>query len=116
GISEKPCLYCGNTSFELWARGIKDRLRFVSGQRDWLKCRHCGSLILSPFPLRDEISGFYPPVYTFQADRDRASAIGNFIAQLEYHVFFRMQYQLQSQRVMGMTRLTEMRPRMLDVG
>ena len=111
-----PCLYCGGTDFETRVRGVEDRLGFVRGKRDWLRCRHCGSLMLSPFPSREELPGFYPPVYTFRLDRDKGGLFGRLIALLEYHVFFRLQYRSQSRRVLKMTKLNGCSPRMLDVG
>ncbi len=50
-----PCLYCGGTDFTVLHAGIEDRLRFAPGKRDWLRCRDCGSAILSPFPAVSEI-------------------------------------------------------------
>ena len=115
-VSCQPCLYCGGTSFETWASGVEDRLGYVTGQRNWLRCRHCGSLMLSPFPSREELPGFYPPVYTFRLDRDKNNVLGRLIAQLEYQAFFRLQYRSQSHRVLRTTHLNGLQPRMLDVG
>ena len=117
-ISNIACLYCGGISFKTWASGVEDRLGHVSGMRDWLCCRGCGSAILSPFPSRAEIPGFYPPVYTFRLDRDqgRVSVIRRLVTLLEYHVFFRLQYRSQARRVLKLTKLNGCNPRMLDVG
>lgn len=116
GQSHPPCLYCGETDFEVSISGVEDRLGYVPGKCDWLRCRHCGSLMLSPFPSREELPGFYPPVYTFRLDRVKEGRLRRLISFLEYHTFYRLQYQSQSRRVLKMTKLTGRSPRLLDVG
>jgi SAM-dependent methyltransferase len=111
-----PCLYCGGTSFDVLHHAIEDRLRYAPGQRDWLRCRNCGSGILSPFPQVDEIPGFYPPVYTFGLKQDQGGGkLQRLIAQLEFQAFYRPQYESQALRILRMTRVSR-KGRMLDVG
>jgi len=111
-----PCLYCGQDTFTILHAGIEDRLRFAPGKRDWLQCRNCGSGILSPFPKVSEIPGFYPPVYTFGLKQDEGGGtLQNFIAQLEFQVFYRPQYESQAQRILRLTRVPR-NGKMIDVG
>jgi SAM-dependent methyltransferase len=96
--------------------GIEDRLRFAPGQRDWLKCKHCGSAIVSPFPAVEDIPGYYPPVYTFGLKQDKSGGkLQQWIAQLEFQAFYRPQYEAQARRIIRLTRVPR-HGRMLDVG
>jgi SAM-dependent methyltransferase len=114
--STHPCLYCGGSAFDVLHAGVEDRLRFAPGQRDWLRCRDCGSAILSPFPSVREIPGFYPPVYTFGLKQDKGGgAVQGLIAQLEFNFFYRPQYESQARRIVRLTRVPR-HGRMLDVG
>jgi SAM-dependent methyltransferase len=114
--SSHPCLYCGDSSFEILLPGVEDRLRFAPGKRDWLRCRNCGSAILSPFPSVDEIPGFYPPVYTFGLKQDKGGGVlQELIAKVEFQAFYRPQYESQAQRIARVTRVPR-DGRMLDVG
>lgn len=114
--SPHPCLYCGGTAFDVLHAGVEDRLRYAPGKRDWLRCRHCGSAILSPFPRVDEIPGFYPPVYTFGLKQDQGGgALQQLIARVEFQAFYRPQYESQAQRILRVTRVPR-HGRMLDVG
>jgi SAM-dependent methyltransferase len=111
-----PCLYCGATSYEVLHAGVEDRLRFAPGKRDWLKCKNCGSAVLSPFPTVAEIPGFYPPVYTFGLKQDKSDGrLRQLIARLEFQAFYRPQYESQAQRILRVTRVPR-HGRMLDVG
>src|SRR5438067_3610420 len=115
-MTPHPCLYCGGTSFDVLHHAIEDRLRYAPGERDWLRCRNCGSGILSPFPNVDEIPGFYPPVYTFGLKQDKGDGtLQQFIAQLEFQAFYRPQYESQALRILRQTRVSR-NGRMLDVG
>jgi SAM-dependent methyltransferase len=96
--------------------GVEDRLQYAPGKRDWLKCRSCGSAILSPFPAVEEIPGFYPPVYTFGLKQDHSGGtLQQLIAQLEFQAFYRPQYESQAQRILRVTRVPRT-GRLLDVG
>jgi SAM-dependent methyltransferase len=111
-----PCLYCGGTAFDVLHAGVEDRLHFAPGKRDWLRCRNCGSGILSPFPWVAEIPGFYPPVYTFGLKQDKnGGGLQKAIAQIEFQAFYRPQYESQAQRILRTTRVPR-HGKMIDVG
>jgi len=115
--SPHPCLYCGGTSFTVLHAGVEDRLRFAPGKRDWLKCHHCGSAILSPFPRVEEIPSFYPPVYTFGLKQDQSDGkLKQLIAKLEFQAFYRPQYESQAKRILRTTHVPRQGGRLLDVG
>jgi SAM-dependent methyltransferase len=96
--------------------GIEDRLRYAPGKRDWLRCRDCGSAILSPFPTVSEIPSFYPPVYTFGLKQDQGGGkLQELIAKIEFNAFYRPQYESQAKRILRVTRAPR-NGRMLDVG
>lgn len=111
-----PCLYCGGTDFTVLHAGIEDRLRYAPGKRDWLRCRDCGSAVLSPFPTVAEIPSFYPPVYTFGLKQDNSDGAGRqLLAKAEFQAFYRPQYESQARRILRVTRVPR-NGRMLDVG
>jgi SAM-dependent methyltransferase len=112
----QPCLYCGSHHADPLHRGVEDRLGHVPGQWDWLRCRNCGSGILSPFPKREEIPSFYPPVYTFGLKQDKQTRLQSVLAAIEYQGFFRPQYEGQARKILRTTRLLNQRPAMLDIG
>lgn len=94
------CLYCGSTDLEPLYQGVRDRLGYVPGERNFLRCRACGSAVLDPLPRVEDLPSFYPPVYSFTLELGGQSRFKRILSKLEYHLFFRPQYTAQVRRVM----------------
>jgi len=112
------CLYCEGADCEPFLDGIEDRLRYVSGKWRFNRCKYCGAAMLVPFPRAEQLSSFYPPVYTFQPDPPSAGGLRRLIAKLEYRFFFQRQYQNQVRRVLATATPLPAHdpPRLLDIG
>ncbi|OWK44971.1 class I SAM-dependent methyltransferase [Fimbriiglobus ruber] len=113
---EARCLLCHSPALVPLYAGVRDRLRYVPGDREWWRCRACGSAVLVPQPRPDELPGFYPPVYSFTPELGKKSRLANWLARLEYHFFFRPQYLTQVRRVMRCTGAAGRGWRLLDIG
>jgi len=99
-VSVNSCLYCLSQKLDQHLEGIRDRLKHVSGEWSFLKCRSCGSALLSPFPNETELASFYPPVYSVRPDTGQEGSIRRLIAVLRYKLFFKTQYQSYARRVL----------------
>jgi SAM-dependent methyltransferase len=95
-----PCLYCGSSDYEPLYENVTDRLGYAPGKWAFVRCRQCGSAILSPFPTASDLAAFYPPLYSFTFELGRASAFHRFLTRLEYLCYFRPQYAAQVRRVL----------------
>ncbi|MCS6864758.1 MAG: class I SAM-dependent methyltransferase [Gemmataceae bacterium] len=94
------CLYCGGSELQLAYRGVRDRLGFVPGEREFWQCQECGSLVLHPIPRWEEVASFYPPVYTFTYDLAEANSLKRRLTRWEYRAFYRPQYHGQANIVL----------------
>ncbi|HZN36398.1 MAG TPA: class I SAM-dependent methyltransferase [Pirellulaceae bacterium] len=112
---QTPCLYCGGESFSPLYQGIRDRLGHVSGEWSFERCESCGSAHLRPFPVAEQIAGFYPRVYTF-APQHAASPVQRWLAQLEFALFFRPVYRAQVRIIDRLVRPATSIARLLDIG
>lgn len=111
------CLYCHNNTFVPHYDQVHDRLHHVRGNWAFIRCTRCHSLRLQPFPLLDEIPGFYPPVYSFRPDSASGSRVKRLLTRLEYHFFYGPQYRAQTRAVLrGIRWRGERGLRLLDVG
>lgn len=109
------CLYCKGTAFiPLW-EGVRDRLGFVPGAWEFLRCRGCGSALLHPQPNPEALASFYPPVYDLTpAQMQSGSRPQRFLAGLEYRWFFKPQYQAQARKIRRLAGSSS--PRLLEIG
>jgi len=111
------CLYCSGHDLRPAYTGVRDRLGFVPGEREFWKCRGCGSLVLVPLPRSQDLAAFYPPVYTFGTDLGGASRFKRLLTWLEYAAFFRPQYRGQAGAVLaGIAKAPPPHRRLLDLG
>lgn len=112
-----PCLYCGGGDYDPLCEGVTDRLEYVPGVWSFWSCRQCGSAMLVPHPRPEQLASFYPPVYGFTPDANRAGTLGRWLARMEYRWFFQPQYAAQARRVLrGIGWNGERGQRLLDVG
>ena len=110
------CLYCGAARFEPLYRNIRDRLGHVPGEWSFLRCRHCGSANLRPFPREEDLPSFYPPVYTFSPKLARGF-LQKLLSGIEYQLFFRSVYRAQVRIIDRQVRSGGSTPgRLLDIG
>jgi SAM-dependent methyltransferase len=110
------CLYCSGTDLEPSFSGVKDRLGHVPGERRFLRCRACRSVVLDPLPRTEELAAFYPPVYSFSLELG-GSRLKRFLSRAEYALYFRPQYRAQVRSVMrGCGWSTGKGKKLLDVG
>lgn len=117
GLSRPVCLYCGGSDLRPAYSGVRDRLGFVPGEREFWRCHACGSLVLVPLPRSQDLAAFYPPVYTFGTDLGGASRFKRLLTRLEYAAFFRPQYRGQAGAVLaGIAKAPPPRRRLLDLG
>ena len=117
GVADgRRCLYCHGESFRLLYDRVRDRLGFAAGERQFWRCENCGSAVLSPFPKQEELSSYYPPVYSFNPEIGGQGRFKNLLASLEYRFFFRPQYVAQVRGVMRSIDFSATGRRLLDVG
>lgn len=117
GESRPACLYCAGTDFVPLYQNVRDRLGYVEGTWEFIRCTVCGSALLWPQPDPAELASFYPPVYSFSPEVEQPSRLKRWLNKLEYRFFFNPQYQRQVRRVVSITgRPATGTPRLLDVG
>ena len=110
------CLYCGCVEFTPLYQGVRDRLGHVPGEWSFVQCVDCRSAQLRPFPRTDDLSAFYPPVYTFAPELAQSS-IKRLLSEIEYRFFFRPVYRSQANIVDRKVRRPGEKPgRLLDLG
>lgn len=62
---------CGNDGFDLMYAGCPDRLHWLPGRFDIVRCARCGLVQTSPRPTPEVMSAYYPPTYvSFRPERD----------------------------------------------
>jgi SAM-dependent methyltransferase len=93
------CLYCHCDHFSPLYTGIRDRLDYVPGEWDWLRCDHCGSVVLQPQPRPDQIIDLYPAMYSCSTKVDGLGLIRRICLKAEYSLFYRPQYIETSRRM-----------------
>ncbi len=111
------CLYCGGTTLRVRFTGVRDRLGFVPGERTFVGCGGCGSVVLSPLPTVEQLPDFYPPVYSFTIENRGRGWLKRWLSRIEYHLYFRPQYAAQArsvQRTCGIAKQSN--KKLLDVG
>lgn len=115
-MNAEPCLYCSGTEYDPCWQGIRDRLRYVPGEWEFLRCRKCRSALLHPRPEPSRLSSFYPPVYDLTPrDFNEGSSFHRTLSRFEYRWFFHPQYQAQARRIRKIIKATGS-PRLLDLG
>lgn len=112
----RQCMYCPGTAFEPLYEHVRDRLGHVEGERAFVRCTGCGSALLHPMPLVEELPGFYPPVYTFTPDLAKAGTFKRLLASIEYRLFFKNAYAAQVRMVEKNAGGKSNKGKLLDVG
>lgn len=108
------CMYCGSRQLQPWLRGIHDRLGYVQGTWEYLRCAQCGSALLSPMPRQEIIGELYPPVYSFRPDFIKDGLFKKIVSFLEERTFYRLVHMREVNSVKHFTGVTG--GELLDVG
>ena len=106
------CSLCGDDRFCPVYRACPDRLQWLPGYFDVVRCRRCGLVRTSPRPTRESIGFYYPESYGhFAPDESRRSAL---YAALRWVV--RLPYRLRYGHADAADRPSAGANRLLDLG
>jgi len=111
------CPYCASGDLVVAYAGVRDRLHVSAAAWTYMRCRGCGSLVLSPRPSAGGLAALYPERYTATPGEGRSSGLLQSAIVAAERVFFSLQYRTQRNVVVeGAPVPATPTPTVLDVG
>jgi SAM-dependent methyltransferase len=107
------CPLCGGGNLVPAYSGVRDRLAYVDGEFDFLRCDRCQSVSLFPLPEEQKVASFYPESYMVEAPNSRLGVAG-LLRSIEWRTLFLPVYMSGAKAVIAMTGLK--RGRILEIG
>ena len=83
------CRYCGSTEMSLAVAAMRDWEYGVEGSYDYLECRACRGVQLSPFPGLDDLKKAYDIDYHGYADKDHRGGLFSVLYGLKEKLLYR---------------------------
>jgi len=112
------CPYCASGDLVIAYTGVRDHFHVSDAAWSYVRCRDCGSLLLSPRPSAGGLAALYPERYTGTPGEGRSSGLLQAAIVAAERVFFSLQYRTQRKVVVEGTPVpaTPTPTAVLDVG
>jgi SAM-dependent methyltransferase len=116
-IEVSACPYCTSGDLTVAYTGVRDHLHVSAAAWTYMRCRDCGSLLLSPRPSAAGLAALYPDNYVAAPGQGGSGGLIQSAIVVAERVFFGLQYRAQRRLVLKGTSVPSTpAPALLDVG